>query len=82
MCPPKPPKIKSSDREAKAKDPAVIRNPYLDNATEFARARMGRSQLRIDPGTPRGVRIPLPGSAPAPTGSTPRANRRIRINIG
>lgn len=65
MCAPKPPQIKPTDPAAKQPDPAIIRNPYLDGAEAFAKARVGRSQLRIDPGAPRGIRIPLPTSAGA-----------------
>jgi hypothetical protein len=58
---PKPPKIQPTDPEAKQPDPAIIRNPYLDGASDFAIARMGRSQLRINPGA---ARVALPPSAP------------------
>jgi hypothetical protein len=77
VCTPKPPKVSKSDPVAKTPDPAVIRNTYLDDATSFAQNRQGRSQLRIDPGAPVGIRIPLPGSAPTtPTApATPRFAR-------
>lgn len=82
MCTPKPPKVSPNDPNAKPKDPAIIRNPYLDNATDFARSRMGRSQLRVDPGTPRGVRIPLPGSATRPGSGEFGQGRRSVANDG
>lgn len=77
MCTPEPPQISPNSAEAKKPDPAIIRNPYLDNATDFAKARQGRSQLRIDPGTPVSARIPLPPSA-TPTPGSPRPGPPIR----
>jgi hypothetical protein len=71
VCTPKAPKVNPNSQTAKTPDPAIIRNPYLDNATEFAQARMGRSSLRIDPGSPKSARIPLPSSAQPATPTPP-----------
>lgn len=69
MCTPKPPKVKPTSPEAKTPEPAVIRNPYLDNVTSFGQARMGRRQLRIDR-APSGLRIPVP-PIPLPSSADP-----------
>lgn len=81
MCAPKAPKIRTSD--SKQPDPAIIRNPYLDNVSEFALARMGRSQLRIDPGSGprRSPAIPLPPSSGGST-SFPTLPSPIRRRLG
>jgi hypothetical protein len=64
VCTPKPPKINPASQQAKQPDPAIIRNPFLDNVNDFAQSRKGRSQLRIDPMQPSAsIRIPLPNSA-------------------
>lgn len=75
MCVGKPKMPKASD--AKAPDPAIIRNPYLDGVDPATRAlRKGRSTLRIERGSGRAPTAPTPSSpapapnpAPAPGGS-------------
>lgn len=82
MCMVKTPKIKKSDAAAKEPDPAIIRNPYLDNSREFQETRLGRSQLRIDPGTPRGVRpnAPRPVQSPPPPTSATSTSRNPALS--
>lgn len=62
MCAPKP-KMPSAD-QSKPKDPAIIRNKYLDGVDPKTRSmRTGRSSLRIPLGSSRGS-APTPGAAP------------------
>lgn len=76
MCGIPKPKIVQPEA-AKPKDPAIIRNAYLDGIDPVTRSkRTGRSSLRIDKGSPRkGVPTtpapsnptkPKPGKAPVP----------------
>lgn len=65
MCTAKP----KVPKAPKPKDPAIIRNPYLDGSDPLFRSlRLGRSALRIE-------RTGVAGSAPppvtAPTGPAP-----------
>ena len=69
MCPPKPKIVQPSSQAAKPKDPAIIRNPYLDGVGPAARSkRTGRSSLRIDKGSPKTARVP---KVPAPVKQQP-----------
>lgn len=89
MCAVKSPKI--TPQEQKAPKPVVIRNPYLDNDPALKAQRLGRSQLRIDPGSTRKT-TPAPGlpmmGGVVPAGSSAvsqsadRILRSLRIPTG
>jgi len=71
MCPPKPKIPKPS--ETQPKDPAIIRNSYLDGVDPKTRSmRTGRSSLRIPKGSGRTPAAPAAGYVPvSPVASTP-----------
>jgi hypothetical protein len=60
VCGAKVPKV--SQEAAKPKDPAIIRNPFLDGVDPTLKSlRLGRSALRIERG---GVRAATPATPP------------------
>ena len=68
MCVAKTPKVK----EQKPKDPAIIRNPYLDGLDPISKAlRVGRSSLRIErAGSGAASAAPPATAAPLPSTAT------------
>jgi hypothetical protein len=73
MCLGKP-KIPKAAKADKPKDPAIIRNRYLDGIDPTFRAlRLGRSALRIERAGVAGAPASPPVTAPAPRPTTPSA---------